>query len=424
MENQIRYSADIYSTYLADYRLEDVIIQEKDQFYRQAENQVQILDNSGLVLYDSIASPEIGKQLTTPDVEKAKDGTDGSYVGQPLHTDHRVMSITRPLFSRGEQVGIIRLTTSLEEVEYLIFHRYVTFFAFGFTAIIITGLISVLMANSVVKPINELIDVAEKLSDGQLSVRAKENNYDEIGKLGHTLNLMTDNIKEKEQLKNDFISSVSHELRTPLTSINGWAQTLEYDPEDTQMVKEGLKIIEGECTRLSDMVEELLDFSRFTSGRITMERNQIDITQIVIDIVKQLTPRGKSSGIDLVANYDPEHIIILADESRMRQVLINLVDNGIKFTNKGGTVMVNLEKKEEHILIDVIDTGIGIPKEEIDNVTDKFYKGSSSRSHTGLGLSICEEIIKLHNGKMKITSKVDEGTKVTVMIPVGEIDEV
>ena len=420
LENQIRYSTYMYSSYLSDYRLEDVIIQDKDQFYRNNDGQIQILNNSGVVLFDSTASTQLGQKIETSDTLDALNGEEGNYIGKDPAVEEKVMTVARPLKSRGEQVGILRISTSLETVDELIMQRFLIYALFGIVLIGLTIFISYIMAKSIVKPINNLTKVAEKISNGQLDVHAEENDFNEIGVLGKTVNIMTNNIKEKDRIKNDFISSVSHELRTPLTSINGWASTLLYDPRDEELVREGLSIIEGECIRLSDMVEELLDFSRFTSGRVNLRKEETNITELALSIKSQLTPRAKSLGIDLVINHEEEDIFAFVDPNRIKQVLINLVDNALKFTEEEGTVMMNILSGESTVILEVIDTGIGIGQDEINKVTEKFYRGNNSNSHTGLGLSICEEIVKAHHGDMIISSKLNQGTRIKVNIPKEE----
>ena len=420
LENQIRYSTYMYSSYLSDYRLEDVIIQDKDQFYRNNDGQIQILNNSGVVLFDSTASTQLGQKIETSDTLDALNGEEGNYIGKDPAVEEKVMTVARPLKSRGEQVGILRISTSLETVDELIMQRFLIYALFGIVLIGLTIFISYIMAKSIVKPINNLTKVAEKISNGQLDVHAEENDFNEIGVLGKTVNIMTNNIKEKDRIKNDFISSVSHELRTPLTSINGWASTLLYDPSDDELVREGLSIIEGECIRLSDMVEELLDFSRFTSGRVNLRKEETNITELALSIKSQLTPRAKSLGIDLVINHEEEDIFAFVDPNRIKQVLINLVDNALKFTEEEGTVMMNILSDESTVILEVIDTGIGIGQDEINKVTEKFYRGNNSNSHTGLGLSICEEIVKAHHGDMIISSKLNQGTRIKVNIPKEE----
>ena len=420
LENQIRYSTYMYSSYLSDYRLEDVIIQDKDQFYRNNDGQIQILNESGVVLFDSAASTQLGQKIETSDTLDALNGEEGNYIGKDPAVEEKVMTVARPLKSRGEQVGILRISTSLETVDELIMQRFLIYALFGIVLIGLTIFISYIMAKSIVKPINNLTKVAEKISNGQLDVHAEENDFNEIGVLGKTVNIMTNNIKEKDRIKNDFISSVSHELRTPLTSINGWASTLLYDPSDEELVREGLSIIEGECIRLSDMVEELLDFSRFTSGRVNLRKEETNITELALSIKSQLTPRAKSLGIDLVINHEEEDIFAFVDPNRIKQVLINLVDNALKFTEEEVTVMMNILSDASTVILEVIDTGIGIGQDEINKVTEKFYRGNNSNSHTGLGLSICEEIVKAHHVDMIISSKLNQGTRIKVNIPKEE----
>lgn len=424
MESEIRNATELYSSYSSDYHLGDAIIEDRSQFYRQLLNhQVQILSNSGIVLYDSIASPQIGQELFSSDILSAKEGEEGVFIGEEDFYDYKVLSVSSPLVARGKQVGILRIVTSLEKVDQQMMSRFAAYLGFGILALIISGVLSFLMAQSIVRPIQNLTKVATKLSDGQMNNRAEENDHDEIGKLGKTLNIMTENIQENEQLKNEFISSISHELRTPLTSIHGWTQTLLFDLSDQKLLEQGLEIIDSETTRLSNLVEDLLDFSRFTSGQIKMKKEPLDFKIIIQDMVNQLTPRALTSGVDLIANYGEEPVVALADPSRMKQVLINIIDNAIKFTESGGTIVVDLTENEDYAIFSVVDTGIGISQEELKVITEKFYKGESSMSHTGLGLSICEEIVKLHHGKMVIKSKLGEGTTVTVYIAKDDLDE-
>ncbi|WP_425540196.1 sensor histidine kinase [Microaceticoccus formicicus] len=423
LRSQAKYSAELYLSYLSDNTLEQSILEDRDQYYRQNVSQVQILDNAGRVLLDNLGTTSVGKIIDTDDVNMARGGKEGRSVHVPSYDDYNVMSYSSPLYNRTEQVGIIRLITSLRQIDNIILKRNYIFIIFG---VVLTGamiIVSFIIANSIVKPINELTQVASKLAEGKFNERADESSDDEIGKLASTMNFITDNINKKEQLKNDFISSISHELRTPLTSIKGWAVTLQDEVEEDSLTREGLIIIEKESDRLKSMVEELLDFSRFTAGRIDLNKEIVNLTSLVKSINKQLMPRAKNSGINMILNYDHENTKAVVDKNRIRQVLINLLDNSLKFTENEGVVITNLFEKDDVVIIEVIDTGIGIDSEEIALITGKFYKGRDSNSHTGLGLSICEEIVKLHDGKMIIESKIGEGTKIAVSLPKGIDDE-
>lgn len=420
LNNEIRYSTNLYSSYMADYELDEVIAEDKNQFYRQTDCQVQILDNNQVVVFDSIASPNLGEKIETSDVVSAINGQSGRYTGKVSYSDSNIISVSVPLESRGKQVGVLRYISSLKEIDRAIRVKSVSFALFGFLVILFSILLSKILTKSIIKPINSLAKTAERMAKGDLEVRAKENDTDEIGRLGMTLNLLTDNINKKEQLKNEFISSVSHELRTPLTSIKGWAQTLKYDPLDLETTTMGIDIIDSECDRLTNMVEELLDFSRFTSGRISIIKRKQNLIELAEHIKNQLLPKVRSKGIDLILNYESPELIATFDEDRIKQVFINILDNAIKFTPEKGTIIINIEKTEKFAEVSIIDTGIGISFEEIELVTGKFYKGSNSNSHVGLGLSICEEIVKLHKGELMIKSKLDEGTTVSFTLPLGD----
>ncbi|OXZ28008.1 two-component sensor histidine kinase [Finegoldia magna] len=420
LNNEIRYSTNLYSSYMADYELDEVIAEDKNQFYRQTDCQVQILDNNQVVVFDSIASPNLGEKIETSDVVSAINGQSGRYTGKVSYSDSNIISVSVPLESRGKQVGVLRYISSLKEIDRAIRVKSVSFALFGFLVILFSILLSKILTKSIIKPINSLAKTAERMAKGDMEVRAKENDTDEIGRLGMTLNLLTDNINKKEQLKNEFISSVSHELRTPLTSIKGWAKTLKYDPSDLETTTMGIDIIDSECDRLTNMVEELLDFSRFTSGRISIIKRKQNLIELAEHIKNQLLPKVRSKGIDLILNYESPELIATFDEDRIKQVFINILDNAIKFTPEKGTIIINIEKTEKFAEVSIIDTGIGISFEEIELVTGKFYKGSNSNSHVGLGLSICEEIVKLHKGELMIKSKLDEGTTVSFTLPLGD----
>lgn len=419
MKNQARISQLQYSSYMSRYDLQDVIIGDKNLFYRQNDSQVQILDNSGVVLFDSIASSEVGTSLESKDVISAKDGIAGTSKDTNIDSKEQVLSISYPLRASDQQVGILRLTSSLDRVNKQINKDVLIFLVFGIIVSALAFLVSFIAANSFVKPIKNLISVSEVLAQGDYSIRADDSRGDEISELGSTLNLLSENIVKREDMKNEFISSVSHELRTPLTSIKGWAITLQSETiqKDPDMVSQGLKIIETEGDRLSMMVEDLLDFSRLSSSTFKYEMDKIDIVDLVKQVHTQLYPRTQSDGIKFSFTTYYKSLYINGDANRMKEVFINIIDNAIKFTDLGGNIDIVIDLNDDDIEISVKDDGEGIKEDEIAFVASKFYKGSSSKSQTGLGLSICEEIVRAHGGKLIIKSKYGIGTIVSVVLP-------
>lgn len=282
----------------------------------------------------------------------------------------------------------------------------------------VAGFISILLADSIIIPINNITKVAKSMAKGDYGVRCKNTNFDEIKNLSDTLNHMADEIIKREKLKDEFISSVSHELRTPLTSIKGWAVTLKSDENiDRELLQDGLEIIENECDRLTEMVEELLDFSRFSSGKVEFKYTKFSVNRFLHDILRQLEPRASRENKTLKLEILSQNVELYADINRLKQVFINLLDNAFNFTNVGDVISVKFYKNNNNAVFEVEDTGLGISKEDLPHVFEKFYKGKGSRSKNGIGLSVCREIINRMNGDIKIESELNKGTKVIVKIP-------
>lgn len=419
MTNQARINQLQFNNYSNKYDLQDIILGDKNAFYRNNETQVQILDNSGTVLFDTQASWEVGTEIGQTDVVKAKEGSRGVYRRINEGTDEEVISLSFPLIANDNQAGILRLTSSMNKVNKKIRADMLFYILFGLIVIIVAFLISLVASKRLIAPINALIGVSERLAQGDFNAKADDTGKDELAELAGTLNFMSENIIKREDMKNEFISSVSHELRTPLTSIKGWAITLQSKEiqEDSDMLNQGLTIIESEGDRLSMMVEDLLDFSRLQSSTFKYNKDKIDIVELVREVYTQLMPRVKNELINFEIESIYKSICVYADKNRMKEVFINIIDNAIKFTDKGGSIDIFVDQNDGMISITIKDTGEGIKEDEISFVASKFYKGSSSKSQTGLGLSICEEIIKAHDGNMIIKSKYGVGTSVIVEIP-------
>lgn len=422
LTNQIEFSTAYYLRYFSSNILEDIIIDDVDVFWKHTTAQVQILNTDGKLLMDSLGVKNDDKTIL-PDIKKAIDGEKGLWIGNVDYYNKPIMSVSTPIKDQDRIIGIIRFVISLEETNTIISTISILLIWMGLIVIFISGMVSIFLANSIVRPLQEVTRVAEKMADGQLKIRSNITLKDEIGKLSDTLNYMAEELIKKEQIKSDFISSVSHELRTPLTSIKGWAITLKSeDLNGNEILLDGLDIIEKESDRLSNMVEELLDFSRFVSGRIRLEKEPFLIIDTIRMISKQLSPRANSCKIDFQLDIDSSIGLMLGDENRIKQVLINILDNAFKFTPEGGKVNLKASKGNDVIILKIDDNGAGICELDLPHVKEKFYKGKSSQSHSGIGLSICEEIVKLHDGSIEILSKLNEGTTAIVKLPLREVE--
>lgn len=418
LTNQIKLSADFYKRYFSKTPLQDNIIDNVDIFWKQTTAQVEIIDLNGKILMDSTGViPD--KKITGFDFEAALKGGKGKWIGKSNYSSPRVMSISYPLMSNDNIVGVLRFTTSLEEIDKTINMINFIFLFIGLTVLIIGGIVSIFLSYSIIQPVKELKKAAEQMANGNLKIRVKEMRNDELGRLGKTFNYMADEIQKRETIKNDFISSVSHELRTPLTAIKGWAITLNSDAgADKDVITDGLKVIENESERLTGMVEELLDFSKFISGRISLHKEIVQIEDTIEYIEKYMKPRAERENINFEVKFKEGLPLVEADLSRIKQVLINLLDNSFKFTDRGGNVFLEVLERGKYVIFLVKDNGCGISKEDLPRVKDKFYKGKNSKAQNGLGLSICDEIISMHNGHLIIDSELGVGTTVLVEIPV------
>ncbi len=419
--NQLKVSTELYYKYFSHTTLQENVLNNVDTFWKQTSAQVQIIDINGDVLMDSIGvSPT--NLLHMDDVQKSLLGEYGKWIGLVSYDDHRVMALSYPLKSKDTIVGTLRFITSLNVVDQDITAMAKIYVFLGIIVILISSLVSILLSNTIVGPLQEVTKVAEKMAMGNFHLESSKYRDDEIGKLSDTLNYMAREILKKDQLKNDFVTSVSHELRTPLTSIKGWAITLKNGFDDREMIKDGLDIIEQESDRLSNMVEELLDFSKLLSGKIQLNNEPTDLKELIKQIENEFKPRVKQENISLIINEGQPLPLIWIDKNKLKQVLINVIDNAVKFTHPGGEVKLSISLKGKNLSFKIQDNGIGIPPEDLPKVKEKFYKGRSSRSTNGIGLSISDEIIRAMEGKIDITSGIEQGTMVTIDIPVKEVD--
>ncbi len=359
--------------------------------------------------------PEVHSVLTGGETEPA-----GPAAGQ--------MHVAVPLLLQGQPVGAVRLSVSLQTVQTTL--RNIAW-ALALGVLVATAAAAALgyaLARTVVGPLAELTRVAEAMGQGNLNLRAHKRLDDEIGRLAETLNRMAHDLGELDRLRNEFIASISHELRTPLTSIKGWVVTLQdmlpgevegrsLNPEE---LRPGLELIDTETDRLSGLVEELLDFGRLESGQLRIRPGALDAGALLRSLAMQMLPRAERQGIDLRAESPPALPAVHADRDRLRQVIINLIDNAFKFTPTGGSVLLTAQAVGGGVEISVSDTGPGIAPADLPRVTERFYRGQGSAltPGTGLGLAIATAIVRAHGGRLRIDSEVGRGTAVHVWMPV------
>lgn len=368
---------------------------------------------------------QIPKSVTeTADLKSAiKTGKVAVFRGNNPATDERVMAVSSPVvYSDGTIIGVIRCITSLHLVD-----QQVLIFAGLLMLVGVLIICSVFASNryfirQIVLPVMDINATAKRIANGSYGVQIQKHYKDEIGELADTVNDMSNKIGQAEKMQSEFVSSVSHELRTPLTAIAGWGETiLSADQLDPATTRRGMEIILRESRRLTEMVEELLEFTRMQDGRFTLNVASHDIRSEFEDTVFMYGNRLKQEGIELVYIENDEDIPdIPCDASRLRQVFLNILDNAAKHGGDGKKITAEMKRIGSDVVIRIRDFGAGIPEEELPYIKKKFYKGSSKVRGSGIGLAVCEEIVTMHNGSLNISNAVGGGTLVTISLPIVE----
>ncbi|MBS4196903.1 sensor histidine kinase [Lederbergia citri] len=418
VQQTLRDQGAMFSAFYEQELLEGRLENEAEQFLAQynflVNVQVQLINNNGKVLAETHKS-HIKNLSQEEDVRIGLTGTPSYWTGKM--NGEKVMAVTYPFVFSGETKGAIRLTTSLSPLNSVFTENAFLLLAIGGIVVVLAAVISFFLAGTITKPVSHIITAAEQMAAGKFSTRISKKQDDELGKLADTLNYMAEQVEKHEHLKNEFIASVSHDLRTPLTSVKGWAITLQSMATD-DLFKEGLEIITNESDRLTSLVSDLLDLSSLSSGKLSFVFEHVDLPAIIKKVVSQLQPRAERQGVQILTEMDPNLREIKADKNRLIQVFINVLDNALKFT-PNGTISISVsEGNGDSIVINIKDTGVGIPIDKLDSIKEKFVKGKTQESGTGLGLAICEEIIKGHQGTLHIDSRPSEGTTVRIILPV------
>ena len=421
----LRIIEQVYSQVPASYQMDDSgreralhsLVQdfsERDRF------ELMTVDTDGNILLTSSGFTYDSTEPMDDFFEAANSASrSAGRIGYALDGEH-IISHTR-LFHVpiNNSIAGIRMVTSLrlvdaqlKETVYLLVLSCILILFFS----IFSG---VYFIRSIAIPIRSIGNTAKRITGGDYEVRIDNRYNDEIGELCDIINDMAVGLTDADRMKNDFISSVSHELRTPLTSIRGWGETLlTAGAGDALTFEKGMRIITSETDRLSLMVEDLLDFSRLQTGGISIQRVPADIIAELSEVVMVFEKRADGQGIEIIYNEPEESEPVFADRNRIRQVFSNLFDNAIKYTKRGGSISILVSKDDLFVTITVKDTGIGIPEDEVDRITEKFYRAKNSLPGSGIGLAVVNEIVSLHDGKLKVESELGKGTAISVSLPV------
>jgi len=415
--DRAKVTVDFYKKYYDTdlYNIEEISQLLINNYTDQEIAEIQILDLDGNILKSSNEFLIDEKSSYPKDVE---DGIVEEKYMMP-GTGEKVMSVYVPLEnSAGTVIGILKYTTALTLIDASI-NRIFTFSLGILTLLIlILSVLSFFFTRTLINPIESIITATEKLAKGNYNTRIDEEFKDEMQTLAISVNQMAEKIQESEKSKNEFISSITHEIRTPLTSIKGWSETIiTGDMSDKEEIEVGLGIIIRETERLSSMVEELLEFSKLEAGNLKIFKEKVEIVTMCEDIISLYKGKFNKKNIEGKILNNKDEIYLKVDSNRIRQVIINILENAYKFSDYDSKIIVNIHELKESVVIKIRDFGIGISDKNLEKVMNKFFKSDSKYAGSGLGLSISNEIVKLHGGHIEIDSELHEGTEVSIILP-------
>ena len=396
--------------------------QTVNNYEEKSQLELQFLDTYGAVVYSG-NDLTAGTTPDTPDIKGAlADQITTPWMGRDATTGERIAAVSSPVVYRGQTVGVIRYVTSLSRIDRQFAVSMAIILAISMAIFAMVYFSNLYFVRSIVEPLASITETARLIADGSYGVQIEKKFDDEIGELTDTINDMSLKIRQSEKTQSEFISSVSHELRTPLTAITGWAETIQSgELRDARDMRKGMDIIVSEARRLTNMVEELLEFSRIEDGRFTLSVEPLDLKAELEDAVYTYKEFFRKEGIELnYSDCEEEMLPITGDPERLRQVFCNLLDNAGKHGGAGKQIDVSVRQDILEAVIRIRDYGPGVPEEELPFIKNKFYKGSSKARGSGIGLAVCDEIIYLHNGEFTIANADGGGTIVTISIPLKD----
>lgn len=333
-----------------------------------------------------------------------KQSNDVAYAGIPLTYD-------------GQISGIIMVFSPITEINNLIRTAMQTLMTVVIITILIGTLAILRISIKISEPIKEISESAKKLGKGEEVPDIEIYSNDEVGMLAKSFNEMKKELLVTEQMRKEIVANVSHELRTPLTSIIGFIKGILDGVIGKEDERKYLSIAYEEANRLKDLTKDIVDVAKLESGNVSLNKEKFDLNELANDVYVEMQELVKEKKLKLILEEKEENIEVYADKAKIRQVLINVINNAVKFTEKG-YVKYTISKENGKAKIVVKDTGIGIQKDKISYLFNKFYTANDYGNATtgaGLGLNIVKNIIDMHGGKVSIESSIGKGTKVIII---------
>lgn len=389
---------------------------------------IWIVNPSGTVMVSSlhltdISNPQVIEDFS-PAITEQTYYTTGDFFG--LYEDDMLI-VFNPITSNYKIQGYVVILKPMAELANQV-NNYLTITYITMSIFFLLSLIILLFFTELVYiPLKKIIYATEQYADGNMHYELSVESGDELGYLAGSLSYMAGEIARSEDNQKKFVANVSHDFRSPLTSIKGYLDAMLDGTIPTELHDKYLRIVRNETERLTKLTNSLLQLNNLNTKGIVLEKTVFDMNKVIRDTVATFEGTCEKKQITIALILTGEKVSVFGDMSKIQQVLYNLLDNAIKFSHNDSTITLETKMKKNKLLVSVKDTGIGIPKDSLNLIFDRFYKTDLSRGKdkkgTGLGLSIVKEIIHSHGENINVISTEGVGTEFLFTVALADDDE-
>lgn len=397
----------------------------------EIQMRVTIVSENGTVLGDSMAGKNVSKMGSHSDraeIKEALETGEGVSSRNSATFGGGYLYVAAPMSVEGKTRIVTRVAMEVDRVAFIRDFVVRTTLLSALVGVLAAVGIALVGAGHIIRPIQTIVAGSEEIARGNYGHRIRVKTGDELEILANTINSMAaelavsvEEMNRADNIRRDFVANVTHELKTPLTSISGFVETLQDGAAENPEIRgRFLDIIAIEASRLKRLINDILVISDIESGREANTDSDINIREVIENTVETLHPLLEAKAVQVVTEYEYE-MYIGGSQDRFQQMMMNLIENAVKYSNDGGIVTVTVKKEENCKKISVTDQGIGIAEEHLPRLFERFYRVDKSRSQkvggTGLGLAIVKHIAGLFGGEVKVESQLGEGTVFTVILP-------
>ncbi|HEY3367073.1 MAG TPA: HAMP domain-containing sensor histidine kinase [Symbiobacteriaceae bacterium] len=394
-----------------------------DTLDRGERAMVWLIDREGLVRMASRSvAPDRGRQVPPPEIADVLLGQ--TVVIRIGHRPGLERVVAVPVFRNGAVDGAVLLSPNLDTVRQAQ-QEIARFTLYGAAvAALVVAIISFYISRSIAYPVTRVSNAARAVAQGDFSSRVDWRSKDEIGQLTESFNEMAAELDRLELARRDLMSTVSHELKGPLARISGFLEAINDGIGGQEAKRQHFEIVRREVGRLTRLVNDLLDFSRLEAGRLKLHPIACDLSPYITRAAEVFEAPAAAADVLLAVSVPPLLPIVDCEPERVEQGIANLLENALSFTPRGGTVSLSAREEAGELVVEVQDTGPGIPEAELSHVWERFYKHDQARTPDrrgfGLGLTIVKQLIELQGGQVFVSSEVGAGSRFGFRLPLAK----